>query len=230
MTGTKSRPKRCLPQIQLFETLQATHAGWHTAKHVVCHIQSLQLLELAHAVRQAVQIVGAEVKLDKGFAIADVVWQSFYAIVLQAQHLKIGHLCNAIPNLCYHIIGQVQLPAHMPLQSHVQTIGSWWLLSSHVPDQPQTSQGLVVQRRDLIARELQDFQMCQLVEHFWQFCKLVVFDPQDSQLLELRQLIGQICELVAVRTIPYLLTMLAGQIRWLQKQPSVYLEISSSSR
>ncbi len=77
-----------IPQIQLLQCLQTSHASRHAAQHVVGHIEALQLAELAHAVRQAQQVVGAEIQLDQRLAGADVVWQRINAVVLQAQNLQ----------------------------------------------------------------------------------------------------------------------------------------------
>lgn len=52
------------PEVQLLQGFEASHTRWHTPQHVVGNIQALQLAELAHAVRQTVQVVGAQVKLD----------------------------------------------------------------------------------------------------------------------------------------------------------------------
>lgn len=83
MTG-----KTRIPKIQLLQCLQASHASWHSPQHVVGHIQALQLAELAHAVRQAKQVVGAEIQFDQGLAGANVVWQRINAVVLQAENLQ----------------------------------------------------------------------------------------------------------------------------------------------
>jgi len=77
-----------IPQIQLLQCLETSHASWHAAQHVVGHIQALQLAELAHAVRQAKQVVGAEIQLDQRLAGANVVRQCINAVVLQAQNLQ----------------------------------------------------------------------------------------------------------------------------------------------
>lgn len=77
-----------IPEVQLLECLQTSHASWHAPQHVVGHIQALQLAELAHAVGQAKQVVGAEIQLDQRLAGANVVWQCINAVVLQAQNLQ----------------------------------------------------------------------------------------------------------------------------------------------
>ncbi len=71
-----------IPQIQLLQCLQASHASRHAAQHVVGHIEALQLAELAHTVGQAEQVVGAEIQLDQRLAGANVVWQRINAVVL----------------------------------------------------------------------------------------------------------------------------------------------------
>ncbi len=77
-----------IPQIQLLQCLETSHASWHAPQHVVGHVQALQLTELAHAVRQAKQVVGAEIQLDQRLAGANVVWQRINAVVFQAQNLQ----------------------------------------------------------------------------------------------------------------------------------------------
>ena len=88
-----------VPEVQLFEGFQAAHASWHPPEHVVCNVQALQLAKLPHALWQAVQIVGPQVKLHKKLARSNLVWQSFNAVVLKPQHLEACHLGNALTNL-----------------------------------------------------------------------------------------------------------------------------------
>lgn len=69
------------PEVKFLQGFEVAHAGRNTAQHVVGAVQALNF-ELAHALRELPQIVGAQVKLCQRLAVADVLWEHLNPVVL----------------------------------------------------------------------------------------------------------------------------------------------------